>query len=254
MHRELLAKYEDLSVKLASLQHQYDQLLHLVKGARQERFIPVQNPEQPNLFHLPEAAEAPPATEKITIERSKRVKKKDILVQEGKRLPAHLPREVEVIEPGKDISGCTIIGAEESEQLHYRPGTLYVKVTRRPRYARPGGEGVVTAPMPDRMKEKSILGNSILAKVIADKYVYHMPLYRQARQMEELGICMAVSTLSDAVGYVSEAMIPVYEKLQAMIFSQNYLQADETPLKVLDPSVKGKTHLGYPDSEQETEP
>lgn len=236
--------YQDLLQKHELLQLQFNQLLKLVKGAKQERFVPSENPEQQSLFAKPEQSPEP-VIEKITIERSKPVKKKDQMIAQGKRLPEHLRREVIVLEPREDLSGLTLIGSEESEQLQFKPGELYVTVTQRNKYVEAGTQKILIAEMPDRIKEKGILGNSMLAKVTTDKYVYHQPLYRQAKQYEELGTWMAVSTLSDGVSYTCDAMAPIYERLGQLAFGARYLQADETPIKILDPAVKGKSHLGY---------
>jgi len=236
--------YKDLQQKHDALELRFNALLRLIQNSKQERFIPQSNPDQHNLFALPEP-EALPLVEKITIERSKPQKKKDIVIAQGKRLPEHLRREVEIIEPIQDTTGCSFIGNEESEQLHFNPGELYVKVTRRPKYAKQDGQGVLIADMPDRIKGKALLGNSLLAKITTDKYVYHLPLYRQSKQMIEMGAQIAVSTLTDGVSYVYDAMLPLYEKVQELIFKENYLQADETPHKVLDSAIKGKSHMGY---------
>lgn len=236
--------YQDLLQKHETLLAQFNGLLKLVNGSKQERFIPLENPSQQTLFNL-SPVELTPVPEKIIIERSKPVKKKDVVIANGKRLPEHLRREVEEFLPAEDITDCKQIGAEESEQLHFKPGELYVKVTRRPKFAKPNGEGIIIADMPDRIKNKSILGNSLVAKLITDKFVYHTPLYRQEKQLAELGAHIPVSTMTDSVAYAYDAMLPIYEKVQEMIFKENYLQADETPHKVLDPQVKGKAHLGY---------
>jgi transposase len=245
LHQELLQKYEAVSSKLEVLQLQFNQLLKMVNGSKQERFIPVENPLQPTLFNLT-PTQAEPVTDKVVIERRKPTKKKDVVIAEGKRLPEHLRREVIVIEPKEDITGCKQIGVEESEQLHFKPGELYSIVTSRPKYARPDGEGIIIAPMPDRIKERSIIGNSLAAKIAVDKFVYHTPLYRQSKQLAEInGVDIPVNTMSDTMGYVCDSLLPLYEKIGELIFKENYLQADETPHKVLDPNTKGKAHLGY---------
>ena len=236
--------YQKLLQEKESLQVQFNNLLKLINGSKQERFIPAENPLQQSLFYTP-PTEAVADVEKVIIERSKPQKKKDIFIAQGKRLPAHLRREVEEILPKEDISNCKRIGEEESEQLHFKPGELYVKVTRRPKFAKADGEGILIADMPDRIKGKSILGNSLVAKLITDKYVYHIPFYRQAKQLLELDVNVAVSTMTDSLAYTCDALLPLYEKVNEIIFKQNYLQADETPHKVLDQDVKGKAHLGY---------
>ena len=74
-----------------------------------------------------------------------------------------------------------------------------------------------------------------VASVVADKYVSHIPLERQTRQMESLGLSgMKTSTLSRFCGLAAAALEP----LQEMILKQDLrpsdlaLHLDETPWKI----------------------
>jgi transposase len=40
-------------------------------------------------------------------------------------------------------------------------------------------------------------------------------------------------------------LTPLYDRLKEKVLIQGYLQADESPVKVLDPLKRGKTHQGY---------
>jgi transposase len=42
-----------------------------------------------------------------------------------------------------------------------------------------------------------------------------------------------------------ESILPLGEALREIVLSSNYIQADETPIKVLDKDKKGTTHQGY---------
>ena len=81
-------------------------------------------------------------------------------------LPAHLPREEVVIEPGAKACPCCggelhQIGEDRSERLDKVPAKLRVLVTRRPKYAcrscdKAGADdiaGIVQAPAPARLIE-----------------------------------------------------------------------------------------------------
>ena len=57
-------------------------------------------------------------------------------------------------------------------------GRLYIVRYLRPRYAI-AGKGVVIAALPPRPIDKGNAGTSMLAHVITQKYLYHMPLDRQ---------------------------------------------------------------------------
>src|SRR5690606_5827224 len=53
------------------------------------------------------------------------------------------------------------------------------------------------------------------------------------------------STLTDWIGGTCTLLDPLYEVHSKLVLSSTYLQADETPIRVLDKSKKGKTHRGF---------
>lgn len=81
--------YQKLPQQKELLQVQFNNLIKLINGSKQERFIPAENPLQQTLFYTP-PTEAVVDVEKVTLERSKPQKKKDIVIALGKRRPAHL--------------------------------------------------------------------------------------------------------------------------------------------------------------------
>jgi len=150
-----------------------------------------------------------------------------------------------VIEPEGDVSNLKKIGDEITEELEYEPGKLYVNRYIRPKYALPKDEGVIIADLPSRPIEKGIAGPGLLSHILVSKYVDHLPLYRQRQQFKRHGVVLPLSTLSDWVRQTAELLEPLYENLKATLLQAHYLQADESPLRVLDRAKKGSTHLGY---------
>lgn len=82
--------------------------------------------------------------------------------------------------------GCgqstTVIGYEESEQLDVEPVKYFVLVTRREKRACKSCEerGVMAAPLPSRILEKSLVSDQVILDAIIGKYSNHCPLYRQS--------------------------------------------------------------------------
>jgi len=68
-------------------------------------------------------------------------------------------------------------------------------------------QGVQIAPMPPRVIPRGILG--LLAHVMTNKYVDHLPLYRQSQRFLRAGISLATSTLGDWVAKVSGLLTPL---------------------------------------------
>lgn len=83
----------------------------------------------------------------------------------------------------------------------------------------------------------------MLAQVITDKYVDHLPLYRQEQRYSRVGITLAPSTLCNWKSNVCSLITPLYDAMVKEVLQTNYLHMDETPIKVLDQDKKGTTHV-----------
>lgn len=243
--QEQIQKLQDEN---AYLQFQIDQMKRLLFGAKQERFIKDANENQ---LSLPFDVE-----EEKTEEKEKQVV--EYVREKGKRknhpgrleLPKHLPVEEITIEPQEDTSKLKCIGKEITEQLEYSPAKLFIKKYIRPKYIRPTGaeelshEGVI-AQLPSFPIEKGIAGPGLLSQICVDKFVDHLPFYRQAERFKREGITISRSTINGWQESICSLLWPLYEKLKHRVLSQGYLQVDETPIPVLDGNKPGKTHRGY---------
>ncbi len=115
----------------------------------------------------------------------------------------------------------------------------------RSKYAKPGNGGVVIGSLPARQLDKAIAGASLLAQIVIDKYIYHLPLYRQMQRFERAGVKLNYATITDWVSATCKLITPVYEALKADVLNCGYLNVDETPIKVLDKDKKRTSHKGY---------
>lgn len=237
---------EELLITVVELKHELDQLKRLVFGSRQERFVPSTSQEQLALGLTVETKQADPVVAVETIEYTRKKKETTEKVSTGRmKLPANLPREQVILEPTEDVRGLKKIGEEITEELERIPGKLFVRQYVRPKYAKPQGEGVVIAELPARPIDKGIAGPGLLAQIVIDKYTDHLPVHRQLQRFEREGIKLSSSTLTDWIGGTCALLEPLYESLKRQVLSADYIQADETPIKVLDKSKKGTTHRGY---------
>ena len=240
---------ETLQFEILQLKQQLDQLKKMIYGSRHERFIPADiNPSQLSLAIQAEATASCNLADakKITYIRTNTTIEQKPLVHPGRmKLPESLRREEIVIEPTQDITGCKKMGEEITEVLEYLPGELFVKKYVRIKYAVPQNAGVLIGELPARPIEKAMAGPGLLAQIVIDKYVDHLPLYRQMQRFERAGVKLAYSTLTDWVGATCRLILPLYEALKSEVLQSNYLHADETPIKVLDKDKKNNTHRGY---------
>lgn len=160
-------------------------------------------------------------------------------------LPENLRREIITIEPCEDTTGCTKIGEEVTEVLGLIPAEFYVKRYVRPKYARPGGEGIIIGVLPDRVIEKGIPSEEVIAQMVIDKYVYGLPLHRQIDKYTRLGMRIPASTASDWIIKGWKHLEPLCDLLRLLVLEQKYLQVDESPIKVLDKNDEKGVHQGY---------
>jgi transposase len=235
--------YEELEAKVAFLELEMDKLRRMIFGQKRERFVPVVSPEQLDMQLDDEKIETVAVqTEEISYTRTK----KKVKTPHGRNpLPAHLPRKDIVIEPEQDVTDLKKIGDEVTEELEYEPGKLYVNRYIRPKYALPLDEGVIIANLPTRPIEKGIAGPGLLSHVLVSKYVDHLPLYRQRQQFKRHGVTLPLSTLTDWVKQSADVLTPLYNEIKSTLLTASYLQADESPIKVLDNMKNGSAHLGY---------
>lgn len=236
-----------LNYNLAAVSLELDKLKKIIFGSKHERFVAAENPAQLSLNIQAEAiAERVVTTKTVEVTRTSTTITPNKKEHPGRmKLPEHLERRETIVEPAEDVSLCKKIGDEVSEELEYEPGKLYINRIVRPRYAKPDNGGIVTAPMIERPLPKAIAGPALLANIVIEKYVDHLPLYRQVERFKREGINIAYSTIADWVSATCALITPLYEALKNLVLQSNYLHVDESPIKVLDKDKKGTTHRGY---------
>jgi transposase len=239
-------KAENASLR-AAVQHlkvQMRALLDAVHGIKSERFLTALQPETLPPLPLFAETEAPPVPEPPTQTLTRKV---PVRKPVQSLLGPSLPRKEIVIEPSPIPEGMVKIGQEVTETLDYVPARLCVVAYIRPKYADPKREerGVVIAPMPERPIPKAMAEAGLIAHVAVEKYIDHMPLYRQAKRFEREGVNVSESSLGAWVGEASDLLAPLDDRLRALTLESGYVQADETTISVQDRTLKGKTHQGY---------
>ena len=215
----------------------------MVFGKSSERFIPADS-GQLGLFASSETTlETVAQTEQISYQREKASKEKQQPVRAI--LPAHFPRQEEIIEPAHIEADAKKIGEEVTEILEYTPSSIYVRRIVRPKYVSKQYGGVMIAPMPSLPIPKGNAGAGLLAHIQVSKWVDHLPYYRQIQIFKRAGLELSESTINSWFNATCDLLEPLYALLVKEVQRQPYLQADESPIPVQDSNHKGATHTGY---------
>lgn len=220
-----------------------------------ERFVP----EDPNqrkidwdgLELLPVEEEMAKEADKelIAYERRKPQKEKKKAVRLP--LPDDLRREEEVIEPESVDENWVRIGEEVTEVLEFKPGELYVRKIIRPKYAAKSELQIATeesrvciASLPALPLPRSNADSSLLAEILMNKYLYHLPFYRQIAMFKQLGLRLPASTINGWFKDVSDLLRALYFRLQEVVMESDYIQVDESTIPVIN-DEKHKTVKSY---------
>lgn len=222
-----------------ALKSELAQLKRLVFGSKSERYVSAQDENQLNIFEEEKVEEPAVEKEEITYQRDKQKKRK----HPGRnKFPSHLEVEEKIIEPDFDTTGMVKMGAEVTERLMYTKASLKIYREVREKYKSKESEKIHITPLPSRAIPKCIATNSLLAHILVSKMVDHLPFYRQAQIFaRDFGWHINRGTLGHWHKLVCELLEPLYQVLIKKVTESNYINADESPLKVLEyKEIKGK--------------
>ena len=157
-------------------------------------------------------------------------------------------RERIVIPDGVDLEQYEQIGMDTTRILHRDPAKVWVEVVKRPVLRRKADHGlpapeIIQAPAPACVIGGNHVAADMLSQLVYDKYVSHLPEYRQVRIYADMGVKLPASTINDWVHRLASALYPLYESQNELVRSSDYLQVDEVPWRIAD--SPGKTRKGY---------
>jgi transposase len=234
---------QSLISKLLAANSQLEWLKRQIFGKRSEKVISKEDQEQLHFegFTIEEPQKKGPTP--VKGHARKKNKGKDTIT-----LPSDLPIEKQYIDLPEEKKVCPQtkkplekIGEEITSKLAYKPGSYYIKQTIRPKYATPEGS-IKTAPLPESLLDRCQADESLLAHIIIQKYVDHIPLYRTSEILRRGDIWISRQTLCKWVMRCGKTLKPLYEELQKQILQSKNIFVDETPIPL---QAKGKTHQAY---------
>ena len=222
------------------------------------------NPEQEEQLRqvagdLQEHNQRPPPVSRDVLEPDQPPPDKEKLKRELRQRRHPLPAvqlEVQrvVLEPADKVCGTCQesgrkIGEEVTTEYEYVAAKLVCKETVRPKYAHAcacAAAAVSIAPLPPRLVPQSKLGLGLAVYLLLSRFDDHVAYYTLERIFRERhGVIIPRQQMVQWVEKIAFLLLAIYHGLWEELQATGYLQVDETPVKVLDPEVKGKAATGY---------
>ena len=241
--------------RIQSLEHQLNWLKRQLFGEKSEKRDMTDNPYQQTIADLlKELPEIPkqPDEEKQSISYQRGKAKKNALDgspdDSGLRFDDSVPVEEIILSApeleGPDADDYEIISHKVTYRLAERPGNHVVLKYTRPVLKKKSSQRLITTPAPANVLDKSFADVSFLAGMLLNKFMYHLPLYRQHQRLDHNGIKVARSTLTNLVRRSIDLLTPIYQAQLRQLLRSRVLAMDETPIKA-GRKKKGKMNQAY---------
>ena len=244
----LREKSTSLEEKVKLLEEQLNGFLRQLYGRRSERFdSPGQQYFFSDLVHGDESGAASDEAEKV--ETKRRPPKK----RGPKPIPDHIPRDIVRLDPDEHerTCGCCKKSMERvdelvTEELTVKPPEFRVnRIVRGKWCCEDCMSHAIAVPLPPRPIENGRPSPTLLAYIVVSKWADHLPLYRQEQIFKRYGLDLSRKTMDEWLGQLAGLLRAIVEAMKRSLLEERFLQADETPIQVLDKEVKGKSRRCY---------
>ena len=150
-------------------------------------------------------------------------------------------------------SGLVQIGEETREVVNVIPEQIWVERHIYPKYACHTCEGsgdedkpaVRIAPREPDILPRSIATPSLIAFILTNKFVDHLPFYRQEKRFERIGIAISRQDMSNWTIKAAQKIAPLIDRFADLIRGGPLIQSDETPVQVMNEPDRKNTSKSY---------
>lgn len=241
----LLASRDQLSTRVDELTRQLEWFKRQLFGSKSERRLV--DPDWRQLS-LGEWIEPGKSGTEITVaehrRRSKPARQDEQADADKLRFDESVPvEEIRLPNPAAEVEH-ELVSEKVTYRLAQRPASYVVLKYIRQVMKRKDDGTLACPPAPASVLGRGIADVSLLASMAIDKFVYHLPLYRQHQRMAAAGIHVARSTLTNLIHRTGDLLQPIYEAQLYSILSGRVLAMDETPIKA-GRKGRGKMKTGY---------
>lgn len=235
-YTHMCAKLTELESQNQSLQQQVDWFKRQLFGRKSEKLV-MDNPDQAHLFVTAQDEETALAPKKVVkgYTRSFKQKNENNVNDTGLRFTDEVPTKViELPCPeleGEDAANYEVIGTKETHRLAQLPGSYQVMIYRQQVLKQKDNNRILSPVAPANVLEGTYADVSVIAGMMVDKAVYHLPLHRQHLRMLQSGVTLSRATLINYVSQGIELLTPIAKAMLGNIVSGSHISMDETPMK-----------------------
>ncbi|WP_146523880.1 IS66 family transposase, partial [Stieleria varia] len=255
--QKLIKKNEAISDELRKSRDQLEALIRRLFGRQSERFDDVDQLKFE--FATPEqAADAREGIEQACDENNNtgKSKPKPRRRKRNERFPESLERKQVLIDlSDEEKEGLTRIGEDIVETAHYRRPIVYILQKIYPKYVRSGepDAGVMQMPRPESLIAGDRYDTSFAAEIIAAKFSYHLPIYRQEDLFAGCGITISRSSLLNIQEAAAKLIRPFAAYLADLVRTDHCIGSDDTGVLLLLPKDIPKIDEDDPKSRRAAE-
>jgi len=246
--------------QLAQAQALIAELRQQLFGAKAEKLTPEQEEQLRQVVGdvQDQAQRPPPLSQEVLQAALKDEGKEQRRRAKGRRRrtlpPVELEQQTVVLEPPDKV--CPVSGKERpridqavTTEYDFVPAKWIVRQIVRPKYGRCGRDccpAVTIAPLPARLVPQSKLGLGLAVFLLLSRFDDHVAYYTLERNfLERFGAVIPRQQMVQWVEKIAHLLLAIYRLIWEELKVGGYLQIDETPVRVLDPEVKGRAGRGY---------
>lgn len=257
------AYIEHLENTIKDLQNQISNLTEMILLLRKEKFgsssekTPKQVEGQMSLFNEAEIEADPKEAEPIVNRKgnfyyvNKKTKREELI----KDLPVEEfpccvhPSEMYCDQCGTELKEIGFVKVRD--EIEYIPAKVKIlRYTQQacecPKCKHTAKPFIRKAFVPSSVLNHSLASPSSVSYVMYQKYVNSMPLYRQEKNWEQMGVSLSRATMANWIIRCSQDYFnPVIKRLQKELMAREVIHCDETPVQVLKEEGKKPQTKSY---------
>ena len=185
--------------------------------------------------------------------------------RQTQEFPEHIERRERVLDlSDEEKAGLTRIGEAITERMRFENPNVYIERIVRPKYVQKGQpeRGVIAQPPPLSIVEGCKYDFSVITAILAQKFAFHCPTYRQQDWFAQCGWSPSRSTINDLINVSVDVLTPLFDQMWYLLLQQPIVLTDDTRVLLLtrgalsreqQESLQGRRRSGTPPGDEPPE-